>query len=63
MEKEPVVRLVVELPKSLHHQFKVKTVTEGTTMSSVLVNCTKAYIETPADKTTEGKAEYRTGGE
>ena len=55
------VRLVVELDKETHRKLKVKTATEGTSMSAILVKCAKEYIGIPPDRTTEDRETYDAG--
>lgn len=57
------IRVGLEMEKDLHRQLKVKTAQEGTTMSKVLIDCARAYINSPPDRTSEEKATYQTGKE
>lgn len=56
MEKEQTVRLVVELPKELHHRFKVKATMDGTTMRSVLMKCAESYANKASEDATGREA-------
>lgn len=63
METTDKVRLSLEFPKDLHHKLKVKAVTEGTTMSALILQFARDYVNAPADRTTDQNEPYRTGGE
>lgn len=44
VDQEKQVRINANVPHSLYHQFKVKCVTNQTTMTDVLIDFMKSYI-------------------
>ena len=44
--KEPVVRINANIPKSLHHQFKLKCITDQRDMTDVLTELIRGYLDT-----------------
>lgn len=43
-KKEPMERLNVEVPKSLHKQLKLKAVEQGTTIKEIVINAINDHL-------------------
>jgi hypothetical protein len=64
MNNKDTVRLSMEIPKDVHHRFKVAATVNGTSMHSVVMECVQKYLarqETPPDRTTETREDYKPG--